>query len=208
MYLFLDESGDLGFKTDSSKWFLFTLVIIDDNRSLERVIKKERKNLKKKYQKSFSELHAYHCDDLTRKRVLKSLSELNISIVTTVLNKQKVYIDFQNQKNYLYNYSANILLERLINKNIIRDDEVLDLVVDRKDTKKNLKNNFINYITEGMNNRRKGNFKMQLSKSHEDKGLQAVDFLSWAIFRKYEKGDFEFYEIIKDKIIEENLLFP
>lgn len=208
MYLFLDESGDLGFKSKSSKWFIFTLVVVEDNRSLERVIKKERKNLKKKYQKSFSELHAYHCDDITRKRVLKSLAELDISVVTTILNKEKVYIDFQNQKNYLYNYSANILLERLINKNIIRDDDILDLVVDKKDTKKNLKNNFINYITEGMDSRRNGNFKMQLSKSHEEKGLQAVDFLSWAIFRKYEKGDYEFYEIIKDKIIEESLLFP
>jgi hypothetical protein len=138
----------------------------------------------------------------------KSLSELDISIVTTILNKQKVYIDLQNQKNYLYNYTANVLLERLINKDIIKDDDVLNLVVDKKDTKKNLRNNFIDYVTNAMKNRRNGNFKMQLSKSHEEKGLQAVDFLSWAIFRKYEKGDYEFYEIIKDKIIEENLLFP
>jgi len=35
-----------------------------------------------------------------------------------------------------------------------------------------------------------------------------VDFVSWAIFRKYEKGDFKFYEIIKNKIIDEKLLFP
>ncbi len=34
--------------------------------------------------------------------------------------------------------------------------------------------------------------------------LQAVDFISWAIFRKYEKNDITFYEIIKEKIIIEN----
>jgi hypothetical protein len=29
-----------------------------------------------------------------------------------------------------------------------------------------------------------------------------------AIFRKYERGDYSYYELIKDKIVEERLLFP
>src|SRR3989338_8207386 len=108
MYIFLDESGDLGFGKRSSKWFLFTLVVVDDPRKLERVIKKTRKSLKKKYKRTMSELHAYHCDDITRIRVLTKLAEQDISVVTTVLNKSKVYVDLQNQKNYLYNFTANI----------------------------------------------------------------------------------------------------
>ena len=59
-----------------------------------------------------------------------------------------------------------------------------------------------------MHKRGHKNFKMSLIASQEGKELQAVDFISWAIFRKYEKGDYEFYEIIKDKIIDEKLLFP
>ena len=59
-----------------------------------------------------------------------------------------------------------------------------------------------------MKEKRNGDFKMTLSASYIEKGLQAVDFISWAIFRKYERGDFEFYEIIKDKIVDERLLFP
>ncbi len=35
-YIFLDESGDLGFSKKSSKWFLFTLVVVDDPRKLEK----------------------------------------------------------------------------------------------------------------------------------------------------------------------------
>lgn len=207
-YIFLDESGDLGFSKKSSKWFLFTLVIVDDPRGLERVIKKVRKSLKKKHRHKFSELHAYHADDITRTRVLKNLSELDISVVTTILNKKKVHIDLQNQKNYLYNYTANIILDRMINTNLFDNTGHISLVVDRKDTKKHLRDNFISYITDAMKKRRAGSFKMSLAASHDEKGLQAVDFISWAIFRKYEKGDYEFYEIIKSKIIGENLLFP
>lgn len=207
-HIFLDESGDLGFSKRSSKWFLFTLVVINDPLLLERVIKKARKSLKKKHKHIFSELHAYHCDDITRTRVLRALAELDIAVVTTLLNKEKVYVDLQNQKNYLYNYTANIILDRLMNSKLIDGEHHVSLVVDRKDTKKNLRNNFIAYITEGVSKKREGSFAMSLAASHDEKGLQAVDFISWAIFRKYEKGDFEFYEIIKNKIIDERLLFP
>ncbi len=207
-YIFLDESGDLGFKKTSSKWFLFTLVAIDEPRKLDKIIKKARKSLKKKHKHRFSELHAYHCDDITRIRILKSLAEIDIFIVTTILNKKKVHVDLQNQKNYLYNFTANIILDRLINKNIIDEKSVTSLIVDKKDTNKNLKNNFIDYITKAMNQKQKATFKMSLTASHDSKGIQAVDFISWAIFRKYEQGDYEFYEIIKDKIIDERLLFP
>ncbi len=207
MYIFLDESGDLGFADRSSKWFLFTLVLVEDPRTIERVIKKVRKTLSKKHGRIFAELHAYNCDDVTRRRVLSHLAGLDIFVVTIVLNKQKVYVDLQNQKNYLYNYTANIVLDRLINAGLIDGASHLSLVADRKDTKKNLQQNFISYITTAMQKRRRGSFTMSLAASHDEKGLQAVDFISWAIFRKYEKGDYEFYELIKSKIIDERLLF-
>jgi hypothetical protein len=139
---------------------------------------------------------------------MKALAGLDISVVTTVLNKKKVYIDLQNQKNYLYTYTANVILDRLMNSDLIPKNSPISLVVDRKDTKKNLNMNFISHITEAMEKNHGAGFEMSLATSHKEKGIQAVDFISWAIFRKYEKGDFEFYEIIKDKIIDERLLFP
>ena len=207
-YIFLDESGDLGFKETSSKWFLFTIAITNNRRALEKVIKNARKGLLKKH-KGVSELHAYHTHEITRKKVLSGLSNIDdLKIFCTVLNKKKVYVDLQNQKNYLYNYTANILLDRMHSRDIIDLTEPIHLCVDRKDTNKNIRNNFERYIERSLREKRIGNITMESKASHDDKCLQAVDFLSWAIFRKYEKGDYEYYEIIKSKIIEESLLFP
>lgn len=207
-YIFLDESGDLGFKKTSSKWFLFTIAMVKDQRSLERVIKKVWRTLKKKHT-HLGELHASHEKDQTRKRVLRSLAQLpDLKVLCIILNKQKVHVDLQNQKNYLYNYTANILLDRMQKKGRVEDADAIHLFVDRKDTKKKLRENFTNYLTSSMAKRRAGQFRVELHTSHENKSLQAVDFISWAIFRKYEFGDFEFYEMIKKKILDENLLFP
>ena len=206
-YIYLDESGDLGFGKDSSKWFLFTIAIIHDKRSLERVVKKVWRPLKKRHQK-LGELHAYHADDVTRTRMLQKLGEVeDLKILTIILNKEKVYVDLQNQKNYLYNYTANILLDRLSASGILIDSETIELFVDRKDTKKKLRENFVQYLGDAMTSRRPGNFSVELHRSHDNKSLQAVDFISWAIFRKYEQGDYAFYELIKAKIVDERLLF-
>ncbi len=207
-YIFLDESGDLGFGKASSRWFLFTVAIVSEPRSLERVVRKIWRPLKKKHKK-LGEMHAYHADDSTRTRMLQRLNELDdLKVLTVVLNKQKVYVDLRNQKNLLYNYTANILLDRLHSSGLIKKGEVLELYIDRKDTKKRLRENFIEYLREAMTARRQGSFTVALHSSHENKSLQAVDFMSWAIFRKYERGDYEYYERIKNKIVDERLLFP
>ncbi len=206
-YIFLDESGDLGFKPKSSKWFLFTIVLTNNHKKIEKVIKNIRKGLKKKYK--LKELHAYHANSVTKHRMLKKLSGLeDLKIFCIVLNKKKVYIDLQNQKNYLYNYTANILLDRLYNKRLIRTDEPISLYIDQKDTSKFIRENFEKYLKDNLIKRgNNGKIEIRIKPSHTEKCLQAVDFVSWAIFRKYEKGDYEYYEDIKDKIIEEKLLF-
>lgn len=206
--IFLDESGDLGFKEKSSKWFIFTIVLTNSHKKIEKVIKNIRKGLKKKYK--LKELHAYHADAITRHKMLKKLSELDdLKVLCIVLNKKKVYVDLQNQKNYLYNFTANILLDRLHNKNLIKTDEPISLYIDKKDTNKFIRENFEKYLKDKLVKRgNSGKIEIRIKPSHTERCLQAVDFVSWAIFRKYERGDYEYYEDIKNKIIEERLLFP
>lgn len=207
-HIFLDESGDLGFKSTSSKWFIFTIVLTNDHRKLEKCVKRTHRSLAKKY-KRVTELHAYHAQPSVRKKLLSDMAQLDdLKILCVILNKKKVYVDLQNQKNYLYNYTANILLDRLHKKKIIDIDEPIELYIDQKDTNKFIKENFEVYLKTNLNKKRNGRINIQIKPSHTEKCLQAVDFLSWAIFRKYEQNDYEYYEIIKNKITEENLLFP
>lgn len=206
-YIFLDESGDLGFKEQSSKWFIFSIVLTNDHRKIEKIMKKVHKDLKKKYRK-IKELHAYHSQPITRKRVLRALAGLDdLKIMCIVLNKEKVYVDLRNQKKYLYNYTANILLDRLHNKKILKPNDEVLIYIDQRDTNKFLRESFEKYLSENLKIRGASKFKIKIKPSHTEKCLQAVDFVSWAIFRKYEKNDEEYYKIIKTKLVEENLLF-
>jgi hypothetical protein len=64
------------------------------------------------------------------------------------------------------------------------------------------------YLTHQINTAHKTAIRVEIATPQKEKSLQVVDFVSWALFRKYEKGDEGYYNIIKSKVVEEAPLFP
>lgn len=201
-YIFIDESGDLGFKKASSKWFLFAVVIIDDSRALERIVKKVWKTLKNK---KSGELHATHDSNKTRQKLLEIVGDLeNIEIVSILIDKNT--IKNQRNKNYLYNYTLYSSIDVLFEREMIDKNESIYIYIDKKDTKKLISDSLINNFLNHLKVKYKNIISITLQSSHNDKSLQVVDFIAWAIFRKYERKDEIFYNLIKDRIVYENIL--
>jgi len=209
-YIFLDESGDLGFnfeKKKTSKIFVITLLFTDNKRPIEKIVKKTHSELRKKYKRKFGALHAVREKPITRQRLLKRLDEKDCVIMTIYLNKKRVYTKLQEEKAVLYNYVANILLDRIYTKKIIPIEKTIELIASKRETNKFLNENFKNYLDSQVKNRHKTRIKINIKTPSDEKSLQVVDFVSWAIFRKYEYGDDSYYNLIKNKVVEENSLY-
>lgn len=211
-YIFLDESGDLGFnfkKKGTSRFFVITCLFIPENKKLiEKLIKKTHSELAKSIKRKIGVLHATKEKPLTRLRILKRINEKDCSIMSIYLNKNKVHTKLQDEKQVLYNYVANILLDRIYTKKFVRTDKEIELIASRRETNKFLNDNFRDYLNQQVKNNHESNLKISIKAPSEEKCLQAVDFISWAIFRKYENGDDSYYNAIKNKILEEDPLFP
>lgn len=210
-YIFLDESGDLGFnpKKNNSKYFVITILSANDKKPIERIVKKIHSGLRKKIKKlSGGVLHSTKEKPVTRKRLLKLLSQCTCSIMTIYLNKSKVYTNLQEEKHVLYNYVVNILLDRIMKKKLVDIQNTIYLIASKRETNKFLNENFKTYLKSQISNKHKMKIDVSIKSPSQEKALQAVDFASWAIFRKCEMGDKIYYHLIKGKIIEENPLFP
>ena len=59
-----------------------------------------------------------------------------------------------------------------------------------------------------MKNSHNIDIEVRITHPSTEKGLQIADIISWSIFRKYEHGDLDYYDIIEKEIEEENPLFP
>jgi len=210
-YIFLDESGDLGFnfqKKKTSKFFIITCLFTANKRPIEKIIKKTHSELRKKYKRKSGILHCVKEKPITRQRLLQRLNEKDCFIMVIYVNKARVYTKLRDAKQALYNFVTNILLERIYNKKIISVKDGVKLIASRRETNKFLNENFKSYLSRQIENRHKIKIDIFIKTPFEEKTLQAVDFASWAIFRKYEYSDDSYYNLIKNKIVEENPLFP
>ncbi len=211
-YIFMDESGDLGFnfkKKKTSQYFIVTFIFTRDKRSLEKIVKKIFKSFTKNEIKNHDGvLHAYKESPKTRQKLLNMFHEKkDADIITIYLNKKKVYTKLHDEKHVLYNYVTNILLDRVCTKKIIPIDKKITVIASRRETNKYLNNNFSSYIKDRAKNNHKLDIEIVILSPSQEKSLQIADMISWAIFRKYEHGDETYYNLIKHEIVEENPLF-
>lgn len=206
----MDESGDLGFnfsRKGTSRYFLITFLFCERKRPIEKCVRKVHRGLRKKYRR-VGTLHAYKEEPATRKQLLSLLACQECKVMTILLNKRKVYTRLQDEKAVLYNYVTNILLDRIFSKQLLPGIEDYEIIAARRETNRFLNKNFKSYLQLQLTERHDIRVKVSIKTPEQEKGLQAVDFISWAVFRNYEKSDSSYYDIIKGNIMEENPLFP
>lgn len=209
-YIFLDESGDLGFdfkKKKTTQYFVVSCIYVDDKKLLEKVVKKTHSELRKKYKKRVGVLHCVKESPTTRKRLLSRVNDKDCRIVSIILEKKKVYTKLQNEKQVLYNYVTNILLDRIYSKELVPRVNHIELIASKRETNKFLNINFESYLKSQVKSKHKMKLKISIKTPSEEKGLQVADFVAWATFRKYEHNDDKYHKIFKKKIKGERPIF-
>lgn len=209
-HIFLDESGDLGFdftKKRTSKFFVVTVLFVEQKRQIEKVIRRAHAGLRKKYKIRTLVLHAAKEEPVNITKVCRGLVDRHCKLMTIYLDKSKVYTKLRNEKHVLYNYIVNILLDRIINRRLISKKDGITLVASRRETNKFLNENFRGYLRRQAKDNHGVEFTIEIKTPAEEKCLQAADIASWSIFRKYEYGDDSYYQTLKPIIAEENALY-
>lgn len=199
IHIYLDESGDLGFNSESSNHIVIALLITKSPYKIERCIKRIRQRKLKKKLKELPEIKFNKSSNHIREKTLACIAKESIEIAYIVLDKNGLNPGRQHHKQEVYNFITGYLLSCLPYGNTTRSK----LVVDKRISSKVIRADFDQYVKQ------KASFKVEITheNSEYNKCLQAVDFIAGAIFRKYESSDNRFYDIIKDKIkVAEKLL--
>lgn len=196
LYIYMDESGDLGFNFEkgSSKNFVITLVVTNNDAPLCRCMKKARDKILQKKLHQRPELKANESNEQVISRVLNEFLKIDAQVHYIVVNKERVYEYLRTNKKKLYNYIAGIILQEtkiVFNKIVLK--------VDKREPKLIARQDFDQYITEKLKSSGVDVDICHLS-SVNDQGLQVVDHVCWSIFRKYERADDKFYNVFRDKI--------
>jgi hypothetical protein len=195
LYLFIDESGDLGMQ--GSKYMVLSCLIVSDPTPLDRIVKNARRYKLKRELRKACEIKANKSSPEVIRHFLKELNKVpDAKVSYIVLEKKRVHSRFlQENKHKLYNYVAGKLA-----KSIALDCDKIILRIDKSKGKQVLQEDFNRYFQTTLNqnsNSRIAKMEIHHSYSHSWAGLQFADLLAWAMFQKFEHENEEYVDLVE-----------
>lgn len=193
-YIYIDESGDLGTKKASSKYFVMASVKVENSKKLENIIKKTRRDFKKKMLTS-NEVKGGNLPYELKIKILEKLKNMDYEVFIIVFDKENRYkIGYgDNKKAY------DILASRLAK--LINIDKPTFIFIDKSKNKQEEIDNFNEFFLNNLNNIKKQPITIEHADSMHYKGLQMADLISWSTFQNFENDNPEFLDIIKNKVV-------
>ena len=202
MVVYLDESGDLGFsgKKGSSKYIIITLLFVEASRLIRYIMRKIREdfNIPRHIEIKGSNLFPNKL-----KKILKRLSDREFPMYSIIVKKANVYRRSSVEPDRFYNFIVKEILRQAVTELNITSADRLILVADDKTRKKFWGLDFIPYLEREFSD-------IELKVHTEDSkaaGIGAVDVVSYAIQRLYERNDSSYFKIIQDRVTIRSYLF-
>ena len=215
-YIYIDESGELGNKGGSSNFFIITALSTESPKALRKRVRKFKAKLYKmgwpkeieiKGTSLWGAEHHPKIPDLFGNRRNEFLSEIISDICASPVSihylvAKKSYLKphlFKAEYGIAYNFFCGRLICRAYKDNF---KGPLDITIDQRSKGTHSKTKFDGYLETELIGKCEHDDYLEINhlESHNVEGLQAVDFLSWGLFRHYEHGDPTFRPLMTDRI--------
>ncbi len=204
VYIFLDESGDLGLASGGSRFFVLTGIVMERPFVLYQELDVLRYNLLEEG----LDIEYFHCVDNVRrvrsmvfKLVASQLSDITAHSVVVEKAKADQLLP---ERDRLYSVMVGTLLRLTLNRSDVQTADRVVVITDklpvqqqRRTTERAIKTAFSDLLPGGPP------YQLLHHYSRAHYGLQIADYCCWAIFRKYETGDTSAYEMIRPAIMSE-----
>lgn len=205
LYLYLDESGDLGFDLSGShpsRFFTIAVLVVRGHQNNQAIARAVRVTLRRKLKAlrgvSSGELKGSSCGLEIKKFFYAKIAPLDFRVHAVTLDKSRIYGYMVEDKARIYNFIARMVLEKID----FADARVRVIITVDKSKSKSEIRSFNNCVIAQVKSRLDPKIPLEIfhSSSHKTLQLQAADMFAWGVFRKYEKGDVEWLECFGDKL--------
>ena len=153
LYLYLDESGDLGFDFFSkkpSKFFTIAILAIRGVNNNRVLLKSVRKTIRRKLcKKSLQELKGSHSTIEVKRYFYNLVSSVPFDIYALTLNKKRVYNELTQKKDRVYNFIARNVLDRIPFDNTLKR---IEFIIDKSKNRREI-GEFNDYIVRQLKGR-------------------------------------------------------
>lgn len=182
MKIYIDESGDVGFKESSSEFFCVALVIFQDDEAIYDFREKMIALRRLLNMKSGNEFHYSHLPRKTKHEYLNAILNCEFEFYGIIIQKKKLIAHSIRDKKRFYNYSTSLVINNASEK-IFEDSEFfIDGSGDRV-----FRQEISNYLKFKFNDFSKKKIKkIRMVRSESMDEIQLADFLAGCMRRSHE----------------------
>lgn len=206
-YVYADEAGDFQFekKFNVSKYYIICTIVLEDPSYGHQLLDLRRRlvwdNVPVK-----DYFHASEDKQIVRDEVFNLISNAPISIAATILEKSKAQPQVRHNNVTFYKYGWYFHLSGTAPTMARHGDEILFTTASIGTKKEQA--TFTAAVNDVVKQRAyRANYKTHFCPSMADPCLQIADYCTWAIQRKWEKGDDRSYKLIQKFITREHDIF-
>jgi hypothetical protein len=205
MYVYLDESGDLGFGEGSTEYFTIAFVIVKDPIRFTRCVKEVK--IKHHIPRDV-ELKGTTTREVIKHDLFNRFLKLDAEVHAITVRKKNVEPKLRRDTNILYNYMVGLSLVERILKEPANSRVVIS--VDRRIISITAGFNFNEYLRykiwyEG--GRQDINLEIHHLDSHKAYAIQGIDVICNSIFKKYNSNNYKLFNIIRSTVKSDKRLF-
>jgi hypothetical protein len=214
VYIFVDEAGDMDFSTKGSKYYMFNFLIKQRPFNLHEYIANYRYSLLEKnlypLQGRRLNIESFHaCEDNKYIKeemfnIISTFDKKSVKAYSYILEKPKVLPTKRKEKDKFYINNLTLAIQQLLDKLSINKNFII--ITDRLPVQKN-KSKQVGALKKGIKEYLKNhNLMVRYDIFHHcsasSVNLQIVDYISWAIYKKFEFGDDSYYEKIEKYLMQ------
>lgn len=196
-YAYIDEAGTVALSR-KSHILVVAALCLENPRLVENTIKKAQK----KYGSSLAsgELKAKKSEGKLIEFILSAIAKEPIEIFSVIVDRRILEKEILDSEE-IYRWAVT----RLVRKLVTRYSRI-EISLDKRYTKEGLRYKLEKSIREGIADLPQQYVLIRQEDSQPSRELQAVDFIAWALFQKYERGNNIYYGKIADRITKEELI--
>ncbi len=218
-HLFVDETGDLGFGKRSTRYFVVGCVYTTSAARLRKEMQRIREKLRRrgyaedeikfrsrrKVRKKTQDAAKYVLEEVVENEKLEDVGFGGIALDKSTVNDDLRKVPRSILRNYILVHHVIWGLYKDAGVEIGEGDKLV-VIYDRSMGPESIWE-FNEYLrrklgwTEDMLHKPPASLEVRHVDSRAELGVQLADLVSGAIWQGYERGDWEYFEIIRDRII-------
>lgn len=194
-YLLIDESGTLPDSKD--KYIVIAGVGLENIKEAKNLLSRILESLRQRKIK-IKEVKFYYAGERTKRQFLSGIILAGFEIFALVVDKKGRKIT-DTPENFA------LLVSELIKEiNLWQPEKNLKIIIDRHFHKRSDERNFNKFFQKNL--KEDIDYSIQHIDSQQNSIINMADFVAGAILAKYNKNNFQFYNIVKEHILLEKII--